>query len=356
MEYHLNKPGQTRSGRSPDRARCGSVGRPATAPQLIEKIHYGHIYLSPHLDDAVLSCGGRIWQQARAGEPVLVVTVFAGAPENGASLSAFARQLHARWETPSGAVERRREEDRAALAILGADGVYWDYPECIYRRGVDARFLYDSEDSLWGPVDPGEGDLANTLARQIERLPVGAGRALYGPLGVGGHVDHQIVRRALASARLSSGVVYYEDYPYAAQDEAVREAVGETLEDEPVRWRAERVALSEEAMRAKVAAIAQYRSQLSTFWTSETEMESAIRAFAVQAGGGRPAERYWRARVGPAGQPCGDRGDGRQAGSQDLRRALGTTGRGPGLRCRPAGLGRRRAGPDPHRDPHVSSQ
>ena len=31
--YHLNKPGQTRSGRSPDRARCGSVGRPATAPQ-----------------------------------------------------------------------------------------------------------------------------------------------------------------------------------------------------------------------------------------------------------------------------------------------------------------------------------
>jgi len=36
--YHLNKPGQTRSGRSPDRARCGSVGRPATAPQLIEKI------------------------------------------------------------------------------------------------------------------------------------------------------------------------------------------------------------------------------------------------------------------------------------------------------------------------------
>ncbi|HDQ70748.1 MAG TPA: DUF86 domain-containing protein [Chloroflexi bacterium] len=37
--YHLNKPGQTRSGRSPDRARCGSVGRPATAPQLIEKIH-----------------------------------------------------------------------------------------------------------------------------------------------------------------------------------------------------------------------------------------------------------------------------------------------------------------------------
>jgi len=33
------------SGRSPDRARCGSVGRPATAPQLIEKIRCGRCWL-----------------------------------------------------------------------------------------------------------------------------------------------------------------------------------------------------------------------------------------------------------------------------------------------------------------------
>ena len=53
--YHLNKPGQTRSGRSPDRARCGSVGRPATAPQLIEKIrHDGQAQVRRPLVRAVL--------------------------------------------------------------------------------------------------------------------------------------------------------------------------------------------------------------------------------------------------------------------------------------------------------------
>ena len=36
-----------------------------------------HVYLSPHLDDAVLSCGGAIHRAGAAGEAVLVITVFA---------------------------------------------------------------------------------------------------------------------------------------------------------------------------------------------------------------------------------------------------------------------------------------
>ena len=54
-----------------------------------------HVYLSPHLDDAVLSCGGMIHRQAQAGERVVVVTVCAGDPPPG-PLSDFARSLHER--------------------------------------------------------------------------------------------------------------------------------------------------------------------------------------------------------------------------------------------------------------------
>ena len=103
---------------------------------------FDHIYLSPHLDDAVLSCGGRIWQQARAGGRVLVVTVFASPPAPGAPLSPFARSLHARWGHPAGAVARRQEEDRAAVAILGAQAVHWPYADCIYRQAPGGRFLF----------------------------------------------------------------------------------------------------------------------------------------------------------------------------------------------------------------------
>jgi hypothetical protein len=70
------------------------------------------------------------------------------------------------------------------------------------------------------------------------------------------------------------------------------------LESAKERWQTELVLISQRALEAKTAAIACYRSQLSTFWSDLAEMEGAIRAFAEQTGNGRPAERYWRAETG----------------------------------------------------------
>jgi len=261
-----------------------------------------HIYLSPHLDDAVLSCGGRIWQQTRAGERVLVVTIFADAPAPGALLSPFAQELHARWRHLADATARRREEDLTALALLGAKAVHWPYADCIYRQTPDGRFPYACEEALWGQVDPAENELVTELAARIAALPPNRDDAdartsiIYAPLGVGHHVDHQIVRRA-ASSMLASQVsgrelVYYEDYPYAKDPRAVQSA----LEIGPgeMQWRAELTLLIEKALEAKIAAIACYRSQLSTFWASPAEMTTAMQTFAEQTGNGKPAERTWK--------------------------------------------------------------
>ena len=54
-----------------------------------------HIILSPHYDDAALSCGGLIAQRAAAGDLVEIATVFGGRPDM-ATLSPFARAIHAR--------------------------------------------------------------------------------------------------------------------------------------------------------------------------------------------------------------------------------------------------------------------
>jgi hypothetical protein len=56
------------------------------------------IFLSPHPDDAVLSCGGWIDQLAQNGERPLVLTVFGGDRPAAVPLSAFARSLHERWQ------------------------------------------------------------------------------------------------------------------------------------------------------------------------------------------------------------------------------------------------------------------
>ena len=246
---------------------------------------YAYIYLSPHLDDVVLSCGGRIWQQAQAGERVLVVTVFAGTPAPGESLSPFAQGLHALWGHLGDAAARRREEDTAAMAILGAEAVHWPYTDCIYRQSPDGRFLYASEETLWEKVHPAEKDLVAELAARLAALPPGRDGIIHAPLGVGHHVDHQIVRSAAEASEHK--LVYYEDYPYAENRQAVQAA------QKKGGWQAELVMLSQGALEAKIAAIACYRSQLGTFWTDRSRMAVAIQTFAERIGGGRPVEQYW---------------------------------------------------------------
>jgi LmbE family N-acetylglucosaminyl deacetylase len=254
--------------------------------ELLDVNTYTHVYLSSHLDDVVLSCGGRMWQQAQASERVLAVTIFAGAPAPSAPLSPFARELHTRWGYLADAATRRQEEDLAALALLGAEATHWPYFDCIYRQAPNGRFLYASEEALWEEVAPAERCLIAELAGRLAALPLSRDSTVYAPLGVGRHVDHQIVRRAAEAS--GHALVYYEDYPYAKDRQAVRTALKEG------QWQPELAPLSEKALEAKTAAIACYRSQLGTFWADGTEMAAAVRAFTKRAGDGRIAERYWR--------------------------------------------------------------
>ncbi len=219
---------------------------------------------------------------------VQVVTVFAGGP--GGKLSPFAHSLHQRWGLGTDAPSARREEDRAALALVGAEPVHWDLPDCVYRSVADGAFLYPDEGALWGPLHPADRPLLEELSRRIGTLPADA--ALCVPLGAGGHVDHRLVRQA--AERTGRPLLYYEEYPYAEGAATVGVALGGDS------WEPEVVFLDEEALAAKVAAVACYRSQLSTFWTDGAEMEARIRAYALRVGGGQPAERYWRRYVGQA--------------------------------------------------------
>lgn len=247
---------------------------------------YAHVYISPHLDDAVLSCAGRMWRQAQAAGRVAVVTLFAGAPDPASSFSAYAQELHARWGQPIDAIEERQKEDQEALAFLGVEAVHWHYRDCIYRRTPEGNYAYASEEALWDQIHPAEADLIQELAGRIGALPLVSDTALYVPLAVGRHVDHLMARRAAEGC--GRALIYYEDFPYAKDPESVEAVLAEG------RWTSELVPLSPEGLEAKIAAIARYRSQISTFWVDRGHMAASVRAFAERTGGGSPAERYWR--------------------------------------------------------------
>lgn len=250
-----------------------------------------HIYLSPHLDDVVLSCGGTIAQQARQAEGVAIVTVFAAGP-GPRPLSPFAESLHARWANsspldmpPGDPTVVRRAEDLAAAAALGGGvrALHSPLADAIYRHdAITGEPLYASEEAIFGPVAADDPALTVLLAAP----PLPAGARLLAPLGIGGHVDHALVREAVDRWNLPPDrVCYYEDYPYAEAGQAALEAA---LGD-PDAWEPVVVALDEAAMAAKIAAVAAYTSQMSTFWADEAAMGAAIRAYAERVGG----ERYW---------------------------------------------------------------
>lgn len=253
---------------------------------------YAHIYLSPHLDDVVLSCGATIYQQTRAGARVLVVTFFAGSPQNDAP-TAFARELKARWGNATDPVGVRRQEDLAALCVLGAEGLHLPFLDCVYR--LDPRSgeaYYPTVQHIFADVHPAESGLAQELWEAFAaQMPEARHATLYAPLTAGHHVDHiHVQRAALLGLREGWRALFYEDYPYAGDAQAVARA----RESWPERcWSMQTVFVTEQALQAKMDAVACYASQLSTFWGSTDEMRAALRAQALSVGAGQYGENYW---------------------------------------------------------------
>lgn len=245
---------------------------------------YDSIYLSPHLDDVALSCGGQIAAQTTAGRSVLVVTLMAGDPPP-APLSDFAQTLHRRWQLPANVVVQRRREDVAACQMLAADFIHWQIPDCIYRSHPQTgEPLYASEDAIFGRIHRADSELLEGLAQRLATLP--AHGRLFVPLAIGHHVDHQITRTAAERCFGPISLNYYEDYPYVTEPGAL-EAV---IPPDRAGWQAEVAPLTETSLRAKIEAIAAYVSQLSTFFDGRSHLEQQIRDDTRSVGG----ERIWR--------------------------------------------------------------
>ncbi len=251
------------------------------------KAEYDRLYLSPHLDDVVLSCGGLIRKQTLAGERVLVVTLFAGVPSYE-HLSPFGRFLHLTVGNHPDLVGLRRLEDQAAVRSLGGDFLHLEFLDAIYRQ--DAGFLYKSERALFGSLHPKDEPLKRELLPLLERIAERFGTPpIYAPLAAGHHVDHQIARRAADSLRRRGyPVVYYEDFPYVEGEEALLLALGAE------KWSPTLEGIAD-TIEEKIESIALYASQIFMLFGREEAMGRRVRAYASSLAPERgPCERYWK--------------------------------------------------------------
>jgi LmbE family N-acetylglucosaminyl deacetylase len=216
------------------------------------------LVVSPHLDDAVFSCG-----ELLASHPgAVVVTVFAGIPPDTGVLPEW--DATCGFATSRQAVMLRRREDRAALEVLDAEPCWLNFLDSQYRRASDTAAI------------------ALKLARALRRHDA---QTIAVPLGLF-HEDHKSAHQAaLRLLRSSHGKrwIAYEDALYRRipglvderlaqfDRQGIRIAPEQAVPDTPGSWR-------------KRSAIECYQSQLRG-------LESA----------GRPGhadllapERYWR--------------------------------------------------------------
>ena len=232
------------------------------------------IYLSPHFDDAVLSCGGLIFEQTRQGTPAEIWTILAGDPPLG-PLSEFARQNHALWGLSGGqeTVAMRRAEDEQACSLVGANLVHFDIPDCIYRRSRQGQALY-SETVISTP-HPADRKLPDRMAATL-RSELRKDDILVCPLALGSHVDHILVRQAVES--LHQPLLYYADVPYVLNNP-------QTLEPAIVTFESQLHPVSEAGLKAWLVGVAAYRSQISSLFKGEGTLEDAIRSYWARESG-----------------------------------------------------------------------
>ncbi|MGF6969796.1 LmbE family N-acetylglucosaminyl deacetylase [Paraburkholderia sp. WC7.3g] len=199
------------------------------------------LVISPHLDDAVLSCGLLI-----AARPCTVVcTVFTAPP---------AENMTTDWDCASGfadafeAMRARQAEDREALGLLSAVPVHLLFRDAQYRASPDV-------DALITALNETVADTKPTLVLM--------------PLGLF-HSDHVLVASAclaLMQRHLATPFIAYEDVPYRRMPGVVQARLYELAKrgyaaDTP---HALDVPATPQQERMKRAALDTYRSQLRAF-------------------------------------------------------------------------------------------
>lgn len=233
------------------------------------------VFLSPHLDDVVFSCGGLVWERVQAGDDVEIWTICAGDPL-GDECSPFAKSLHKTWDLQDQVVQHRREEDKDACAELGATPRHFMFPDAIYRQSPErGEWLYPTEEAIFGGLDPVEKPLLDVLSLQLSREVVGVDLVV-SPLGVGNHVDHELTRKA--AHRLERDLCFYADYPYVreAENKSILKVMAESEDWEEVQY-----PVSSSGLSAWKKASFSYQSQIRLFWKDEGVLAEGLEEYSA---------------------------------------------------------------------------
>lgn len=189
-------------------------------------------FLSPHLDDALLSCSELITLLVNHGVSVTVITLFtdAGNIKNSFSAKQYLKQCG--FKNARVLYKKRQDEDLKIFKKLNVKSIHLGYCDALWRTGKGFFFTkylskFLPELSLLYPtykfhiskghIHSQDDQLVNKIVEKLNSVEQFRNAdVILGPVGIGNHVDHIITNKVLKIIK-NKIKFYWADYPYNAE-------------------------------------------------------------------------------------------------------------------------------------------
>lgn len=228
-----------------------------------------YLFVSPHLDDAALSCGGTIRQLASSGKRVVVATLITEDAPSSWPLTWLAQRNHQQWGAGDTPFKIRREEDTRAMESLGAEYIHLGLLDAIYRRIHTGEPLYTKDtvnvpvhEEDWLSFEPKVEEVLSTLLQSFG----GQTLHVYCPLALAMHVDHIIIHHAVEKITDEKNITYYEEFPYATRPHVFDN--WRLSQEGSQSWTSQVIELTENEVKARVSAISLNKTQVPFLFPS----------------------------------------------------------------------------------------
>jgi len=185
---------------------------------LEKKLHC--VFISPHFDDAILSCGSLI-AELNGKVNITIVNVFTKAHEKPYTFSARKFLMDSGYPNAEELYEKRRVEDQKAFSSLSVNSINVGLEDALFRRNGKKTFLskFIAEFDHYYPTYQfhitrtiaSDDQSSMLLEKQLEKFN-NSKYLVFAPFGIGNHADHRIAR--LATEKKLDRYILYSDFPY----------------------------------------------------------------------------------------------------------------------------------------------
>lgn len=183
-------------------------------------------FVSPHLDDAILSCGELIYSLHKKTN-LTVINVFTDYGRGQQTLSAKMHLKYSGYAKLKDLYDQRIKEDKKAFGSLKAKVINLNEKEALWRECKNItslesifskffpefKFIYPTYKFHISKAKISENDeeTINRLSEKLKKI-IPENSIVFCPIGVGGHVDHLVVKEAVIK---NINPIFWLDQPYA---------------------------------------------------------------------------------------------------------------------------------------------